>query len=166
MRKKNVGELFVLLILLALVSAILFVLVRFWGECQADTAYTRERVSWPTTTVEATLVDVELRTRRIDRPPDVVGHYTYSFGGAEHTAEVYENVTGYREEREKAANELEEAGKVVDLEVQYDPDDPSVVSDEIVTFVTSCRWWVGGFLIFFSLMMLLILRGLFRLLAR
>ena len=165
MNIEEMGPLLVLVILFALVSTILFFLVRFWSECKRDTEYARTRVEWPTTTVKASLGDVSLKFGRVDRPPSVIGHYTYEFGGEVHTAEVYESFAGYREEREAAARELKETGKVMDLEVQYNPENLAEVSDEIVTSVPSCRWWIGGFLVFVSFLMLLILRGFYRALS-
>ncbi|MGD8727741.1 MAG: DUF3592 domain-containing protein [Gemmatimonadales bacterium] len=166
MRSSDIGGLVLLVVLFALVSTILWFLVRFWGECQTDTARARERSSWPTATVEARLVEVELRSRRVGRLPSIIGHYAYEFAGATHTTEIFESASGTDEERRAAARELMETGKVIDLEVQYDPKNPSVVSDDIVTSVPSCQWWIGSFMAFFALMMLLILRGFFRLIAR
>jgi hypothetical protein len=162
MKLDDIGPLIVLVIAFALVSTILYFLVRFWGECRIDTEHARERISWPTTTVQASLFEVSLRTYRVDRPPRVIGHYRYEFGGEQHTVEITEAIYGPSEDREEGARALEEAGKVIDLELQYDPDNPAVFSNEIVTYVPSCRWWIGGFLVFFALMMLLILRGFFK----
>jgi len=154
-----VAAVFILLILGAIVAGALFLLVRFWGQCNAETEHARERIDWPTATVEATLYDVELRTRRIDRPPYVIGLYRYEFGGIEHATEKLESIHGTKRERETAAEELRNEGKTIDLEVQYNPEDSTEVSDEIVTSVPNCRPWIGGFFIFFCLIGLLILRG-------
>ena len=162
MKLEDVGPLIVLLIAFALVSTILYFLVRFWGECKTDTEHARERVSWPTTTVPASLFDVSLRTYRVDRPPRVIGHYRFDFASEQHTVELPEAIYGQSEEREEAAESLKESGKTIDLEIQFDPGDPTEFSTEIVTYVPSCRWWIGGFLVFFSVMMLLILRGFHR----
>ena len=157
-----VKELFVLLIFCALVAGVLYVLIRFWRTCMADTEYARKRVSWPTRTVQATLFNASLKHHRRG-PPSIVGHYRFEFDGREHTAEVLEGSSGPREERAAAVRALREAGKTIDLEVQFDPRDPSVVSNEIVTYVPKCRYWIGPSFIFFCVMELLVLRGIFRL---
>ncbi len=150
----------VLLILGALVGAGLFMLTRFWGQCNADTEYARTRVAWPTTTVRATLFDTSLR--RFGKKHGVLGHYTFEFGGSEHTAEVFENSYTFVDDANAAAQALKEAGKITDLEVQYNSEDSSTVSNDIVTSVPQCRYWVGGFFIIFCFIELLILRGLHR----
>ena len=58
------------------------------------------------------------------------------------------------------------AGETIDLEVQYDPNNPAVCSDEIVTSVPKCRPWIAGFFIFFCMIELLLLRGLSKLILR
>ena len=156
-----IATVFVLLILGTLVGGILYMLTRFWGQCNADTEFAKERVVWPTEMVEVTLFDAEVRSRR--NHIWVVGHYRYEFGGEEHTAEVYEQSSGYREEREATARALEEEGKTIELEVQYNPDDYTEVSDSIVTEVPNCRPWIAGFFIFFCVIELLILQGLSKL---
>ena len=95
-------------------------------------------------------------------PPGIIGHYRFEFDGREHTAEVYESSSGAREDRASAVRELREDGKTIDLEVQYDPLNLSVVSNEIVKYVPKCRYWIGGFFLFFCVMELLVLRGLLR----
>ena len=92
MKLESVGALFVLVVLCALIAAILFMLVRFWGECRTDTAFAKERLSWPTTTVQATLFDTSLRRYGKTSTTMVIGHYRYEFGGSEHTAEVSERI--------------------------------------------------------------------------
>lgn len=158
---ETIATVFVLLILGALVGGILYMLGRFWGECNADTEHARERVTWPTTSVHATLFDAAVRSRR--NHMWVVGQYRYEFGGEEHTAELYENSTGSREEHEAIARALKEEGKTIDLEVQYNPEDSTEVSDEIVTKVPKCRPWIAGFFIVFCLAELAIVRGLYKL---
>ena len=158
---ETVAAVFGLLILGALVGGILYMLSRFWGECAADTEFAMERFAWPTTTVQATLLDTSLK--QYGKNLAVIGHYEYEFGGSEHTAEVYEISFRLQAESETAARELKEAGKTIQLEVQYDPDNPAVVSNEIVTYIPKCRYWIGGFFIFFCMMELLILRGLSKL---
>ena len=161
--EETFAELFVLLIICVLVAGVLYVLIRFWRSCMADTEYARKRVSWPTTTVQATLFNASLRHQRRG-PPGIVGHYRFEFDGREHTAEVLEGSSGPREERAAAVQALRrEAGKTIDLEVQFDPRDPSMVSNEIVTQVPKCRYWIGVAFIFFCVMELVVLRGLFRL---
>jgi hypothetical protein len=154
-----IAELSVLLIICAIVAGVLYFLFRHWVECKADTEYARIRSSWPTTTVQATLFNVSLKHFKRD-PPAIIGHYRFEFDGREHTAEVYERPSGPREERVSEIQALREEGKTIDLEVQFDPRDPSVVSNEIVTHVPICRYWIGGLIIFFCVMELLVLRGL------
>ena len=161
---ETIATVFVLLVLCTLVGAILYMLGRFWGQCNSDVEYAQERVVWPTETVEATLFDAEVKSRR--NHMWVVGHYRYEFGGEEHTAEVHERSSGLREEREATARALKEEGKTIELEVQYNPDDYKDVSDSIVTEVPNCRPWIAGFFIFFCLIELLILRGLSKLILR
>ena len=158
---ETIATVFVLLILGALVGGILYMLSRFSGECNADTEYARERVTWPTTSVQATLFDAAVRSRR--NHIWVVGQYRYEFGGEEHTTEVRESSTGYREEHEATARALKDEGKTNDLEVQYNPEDSTEVSDEIVTKVPKCRPWIAGFFILFCVAELAILRGLYKL---
>ena len=67
-----------------------------------------------------------------------------------------EPIDGSREELERGAQALREEGKTIDLEVQYNPANPAVVSNEIVTYVPRCRYWIAGFFIFFCVMELLI----------
>jgi hypothetical protein len=155
------GELFVLLIFCALVAGVLYFLIRYWRECKTDTEYAQKRVSWPTTTVTATLFDASLKHCRRD-PHAIMGHYKFEFDGREHTAEVYESSSGPREDRAAAVRALREEGKTIDLEVQFDPRDPSVVSNELVRHVPKCRYWIGGAFLFFCVMELLVLRGLLR----
>jgi hypothetical protein len=150
----------VLLILGALVGGILLLLVGFWRECVEDTSRAQVWVAWPTTTVQATLFDTSLR--RFGKKHGVVGHYKFEFGGSEHTAEVYEDSYTLLSDADAAARVLKEEGKTTDLEVQYNPEDSSMVSNDIVTSVPKCRYWVGGFFLFFCLIELLILRGLSR----
>jgi hypothetical protein len=154
-----VAELFVLLVIGALVAGVLLWLKRVWAECRTDTEYAQVRVSWPTTTVKATLFDASLR--HFERSaPGIIGHYRFEFDGREHTAEVYECSAGPREERAASVQALREESKTIDLEVQFDPRDPSVVSNDIVRHVPKCRYWIGGTLLFFCVMALLVLRGL------
>jgi hypothetical protein len=138
-------------------------LTRFWGQCNTDTEYARERVVWPTTTVQATLLDAYVSGRR--NHFWVIGKYGYEFGGQEHTAELHENSSGLREERQATADALKAEVKTLDLEVQYNPDDSTDVSNEIVTSVPNCRPWIAGFFILFCLIELAILRGLSRLIV-
>jgi len=156
---ETMGELFVLLIICALVAGVLYFLIRYWRECKTDTEYAQKRVSWPTTTVKATLFNASLKHYRRD-PHAIIGHYKFEFDGREHTAEVYEGSSGPREERAAAVQALREEGKNIDLEVQYDPLNLSVVSNEIVKYVPKCRYWIGGLFLFFCVMELLVLRGL------
>jgi hypothetical protein len=155
-------ELFALLIIGALIAGVLYLLIRFWRSCMADTEYARKRASWPTTTVQATRVNASLKDLARGSP-SIVGHYRFELDGREHTAEVHEGSSGPREERASAVQALREEGKTIDLEVQFDPRDPSVVSNEIVTRVPKCRYWIGGSFIFFCVMELLVLRGIFML---
>ena len=133
MKLESVGALFVLVVLCALIAAILFMLVRFWGECRTDTAFAKERLSWPTTTVQATLFDTSLRRYGKTSTTMVIGHYRYEFGGSEHTAEVSERIDGSLEDKERDAEALKAEGKTIELEVQYNPEDSAVVS-EVVSF--------------------------------
>ncbi len=156
-----VATIFVLLILGAIVGGILFFLTRSWGECNRDTAYARERVVWPTTTVQATRFDAYVRSRR--NHIWIYGKYRYEFGGQEHTVELTEKSSGFREEDEATARALKAEAKTVDVEVQYNPNDSSEVSDRIVTSIPKCRPWLAGFFILFCLTELAILRGLYKL---
>lgn len=155
----NFGELFVLLLFCAVVAGVLYMLVRFWKECRADTVYAEKRVSWPTTTVQATLFNAAVRHYKRGAP-GIVGQYRFELDGREHTAEVFEKSSGPREERVSEVQALRDEGKTIDLKVQFDPRDPSVVSNEIVTHVPKCQYWIGAALLFFCAMELLILRGL------
>jgi hypothetical protein len=158
---ETMAELFVLLIICALVAGVLYFLIRYWRECKTDTEYARKRVSWPTTTVQATLFNASLKHYKRD-PPGIIGQYKFEFDGREHTAEVYESSSGRREDRAAAVQALREEGKTIDLDVQFDPRDPSVVSNEIVKYVPKCRYLIGGAFLFFCVMELLVLRGLLR----
>ena len=158
---ESITELFVLLIICALVAGVLYFLIRYWRECRADTEYAQKRVSWPTTTVQATLFNASLKHYKRE-PPGIVGQYKFEFDGREHTAEVYESSSGPREDRAAAVQALREEGKTIDLEVQYDPLNLSVVSNDIVKNVPICRYWIGGSFLFFCVMELLVLRGLLR----
>jgi hypothetical protein len=111
--------------------------------------------------VQATLFNASLKHYRRD-PPGIIGQYRFEFDGREHTAEVYESSSGPREDRAAAVRALREEGKTIDLEVQYDPLNLSVVSNEIVTHVPKCRYLIGGAFLFFCVMELLVLRGLVR----
>ncbi len=155
------SELFVLLIICAIVAGVLYFLTRYWKECRTDTEYALERVSWPTTTVQATLFNASLKGTSRD-PHAIVGQYKFEFDGREHTAEVSESSSGRREDRAAAVRELREEGKTIDLEVQYNPLNLSVVSNEIVQSVPKCRYLIGAAFLFFCLMELLVLRGLLR----
>ena len=155
-----IGGAFILLLLGALVGGCLLMLTRFWGQCNTDTEFARERLVWPTTTVTATLVDAHVRSRR--NHLWVIGEYQYEFGGKTNVAELHENSSGLREEREATARALKAEGKTVDLEVQYNPQDSTEVTHDIVTSVPNCRPWIAGFFVFFCLLELLILRGLYR----
>ena len=118
-----IAAVFGLLILGTLVGGILYMLSRFWGECSAETAFARERLSWPTTTVQATLFDTSMRRTGKVSTTRVIGHYKYEFGGGEHTAEVSERLDGSLDELESGAEALKAEGKTIDLEVQYNPAD-------------------------------------------
>ena len=155
-------ELFVLLVILALVAGVLYWLSRSWTQCRSDTENARARVSWPITTVQATLVDAALKHDG-HGPPAIIGRYEFELDGREQTAEVFERASGPREERAAAIQALREEGKTIDLKVQFDPRDPSVVSHEIVTHVPKCRYWIGSAFLFFCVMELMVLRGLVRL---
>ena len=67
------GELFVLLIICALVAGVLCFLIRYWRECRTDTEYAQKRMSWPTTTVQATLFNASLKHYGRD-PHAIIGH--------------------------------------------------------------------------------------------
>jgi hypothetical protein len=154
-------ELLVLLIIGTLVAGVLYWLKRLWAECRTDTEYAQKRAAWPTTTVQATRYDASLK--HFERgAPGIIGQYRFEFDGREHTAEVYESSAGPREERASAVQALREEEKTIDLEVQFDPRDPKVVSNEIVKHVPICRYWIGGTFLLFCVMALLVLRGLFR----
>ena len=151
---------FVLLILGALVGGILFLMVGFWRQCSEDTAHAQVWAAWPTATVQATLFDTSLR--HVGKKHGVLGHYEFEFGGSRHTAEVFEDSHTLLDDASAAAQALKEHGKATDLEVQYNPEDSSMVSNDIVTSVPKCRYWLSGFFLFFCLLELLILRGLYR----
>jgi len=154
-------ELFGLLIICALVAGVLYFLTRYWRDCKADTEYARKRVNWPIKTVQATLFNASLKHYK-DKPPGIVGQYRFELDGREHTTEVYESASGPREDRASAVQALREEGKTIDLEVQYNSLNPSVVSTEVVRYVPKCRYWIGGSFLFFCVIELLVLNGLVR----
>ncbi len=155
------SELLASLIICALVAGVLYLLIRYWRECKTDTEYAQQRVAWPTTTVKATLFNASLKHYE-DKPPGIVGQYRFELDGREQTAEIYESSSGPSEDRVAAVQALREEGKTIDLEVQFDPRDPSAVSNEIVRYVPKCRYWIGGLFLFFCLLELLALRGILR----
>lgn len=166
MRLDDLGAWIAITVFFFLVLGILTMLVRFWGECRHDVAVAKERITWPTDTVEATLYDVTLRARRAGRPLSAYGQYRFEYGGKEHETEQHEIVLGSDEEIRQKAEELKAEGKTVDLPIQYNPLDPSEVHTEITTRVPNCTPWIGGFLVLFSGILLLLLRGYYRLLLR
>jgi hypothetical protein len=160
------GSWVVLTLVLAIVLTTLFYLFRYWGDCRRATARAKVRISWPVTTVDAWLHDTSLMVQKNPRLPSVIGHYLYELGGVQHQTERREPIYGSREQQSRTAEALKANGQVIEVEVQFNPDNPKEASTEIVTEVPTCTWWVGGFMIFLVLMLLLILNGYYALFTR
>lgn len=165
LRLDDLGAWIAITVFFFLVVGILNLLFRFMGDCRRDVAAAEERVVWPVTTVEAHLTHAFLKARRAGRPPDLKGRYSFEFGGKEHTVEKFEPMSGSREELERAAEALEAEGKTIEVEIQYNPLDPAEAYTEVVTQVPRCIPWIGAFILLFAGILLLLLRGYYRLLT-
>lgn len=163
MKLDDLGSWITLTVVFLLVLGVLNLLIRFRTDCRRDVDAANQRISWPTATVEATLFDATLRARRVDRPPSVIGHYAFEFEGVRHTVERYEPFSGDREEQTRNAESLKREGKTIELQIQYNPEDPAEAYTELVTEIPGCTWWINGFLALFGVFLLLILRGYYRL---
>ena len=155
------GEALTGLVLAFMVLAtILYFLFRFFGDCRADRAHAMERINWPTTTVTATLFDTHTKGSTKNRG-SIIGHYRYEFRGTEHTFTRYEPFAGSEAELPKATRDLKEQGNTLELTIQYNPRDPGEATDRVITEIPGCLPWVSGFILLFSSLMFLVLRGFY-----